>query len=69
MISIHPKRLGRFLTLSFLSLMAVALGACREQEKNRPLMHEKGSYQGQIDQPLNDETLRALQQRGSHQGH
>jgi hypothetical protein len=51
-----------------LSVLALsALSGCREDEQNRPLIVEKGVYQGPQDEALTEEDRRALQQRGDSQ--
>jgi hypothetical protein len=40
---------------------------CREEEQNRPLTYDKGSYQGQPDQTLTDEQVETLRQRSAGQ--
>jgi hypothetical protein len=51
-----------------LSVLALSvLSGCREDEQNRPLIVEKGVYQGPQDEALNEEDRRALQQRGDRQ--
>jgi len=47
--------------------LALGLGACRENEQNRPLHLEKGTYSGQPDTELTEDQRRALQQRGQLQ--
>lgn len=55
--------------LSVLAMVALALLAqgCREDEQNRPLVHQKGSYQGPADEKLDQEQIEALRQRASQQ--
>ena len=50
-----------------LLLMALAISGCREEEKNRPLQFEKGTYLGQQDQNLTAEQLGDLRQRANAQ--
>jgi hypothetical protein len=47
--------------------LALALQSCREDEQGRPLIHEKGSYQGQPDQTLTNEQVETLRQRSTGQ--
>jgi hypothetical protein len=57
-------------TLAVVAFSVVALSAlagCREDEQNRPLIVEKGVYQGAPDQELSEAERRALQQRGDRQ--
>ena len=46
-----------------------ALAGCRDHEQGRPLMHAKGTYQGQPDPGLSEEARNALRQRGQHQSY
>lgn len=57
----------RLLTVAVLSVAAAALGACDENEQDRVLYHKKGVYQGQQDQPLNEETVDELRSRATRQ--
>ncbi len=57
----------RTLMLGLAAAMAGGLGACREEELDRPLSYEKGKYIGKKGTRLNDEQLRALQQRHRNQ--
>jgi hypothetical protein len=54
---------------TWLAIVGVALMAqgCREDEQNRPLLYDKGSYQGQPDQTLNSEQVDTLRQRAARQ--
>ncbi len=45
----------------------LVLGACREQEQDRVLLYEKGTYLGQPDTALSEETRMALRQRSQFQ--
>ena len=47
--------------------IALAVQGCREDEQNRPLLYDKGSYRGQPDAPLSDEQVDALRQRSTNQ--
>jgi hypothetical protein len=51
------------------AILGVALVAqgCREDEQNRPLMYDKGVYQGQQDEALADEEVDRLRQRSTRQ--
>ncbi len=53
----------RILILLTAVAMAAALGACREEERNRPLAYEKGKYSGMKNAPLSEDRLRMLRQR------
>jgi hypothetical protein len=56
--------IGIWLVLAGIALVAQG---CREEEQNRPLTYDKGSYQGQPDQALTDEQVEALRQRSAGQ--
>jgi hypothetical protein len=47
--------------------LAVLVQGCREDEQDRPLMYDKGSYQGQPDQGLGEEQVERLRQRSAGQ--
>ena len=49
--------------------LAIALAAqgCREDEQNRPLTYDKGTYQGQPDEALSEEQVEVLRQRSAGQ--
>lgn len=53
----------------FLSLLALSFGliACAEEEQNRVLSYEKGTYLGQKDQKLTEAQLRQLVLRSKGQ--
>ena len=53
----------------FLSLLALSFGliACAEEEQNRVLSYEKGTYLGQEDQKLTEAQLRQLVLRSKGQ--
>ena len=60
----NTTRIGIWLAIVGITLVAQG---CREDEQGRPLMHDKGSYQGQPDEPLTDEQVDALRQRSAGQ--
>lgn len=49
-------------------LASAFLSACRANEQNRVLFHEKGVYLGAKDTPISKATLARLRQRVSLQG-
>lgn len=53
----------------WLAITGIALVAqgCREDEQNRPLTYDKGTYQGQPDEALSEEQVEALRQRSAGQ--
>jgi hypothetical protein len=56
----------RLAALAMVALTLLAQG-CREEEQDRPLVHQKGSYEGPADQKLDQEQIEALRQRASQQ--
>jgi len=48
---------------------ALLVQGCREDEQERSLMYDKGSYQGQPDQGLSEEQVERLRQRSAGQGY
>jgi hypothetical protein len=56
--------IGIWLAIAGIALMAQG---CREDEQNRPLRYDKGSYQGQPDQTLSAEQVETLRQRSARQ--
>jgi hypothetical protein len=55
--------------LRLLALLGVALAvqSCREDEQDRVLVYEPGTYLGQPDEPLDQEQVDALRQRATRQ--
>ena len=49
------------------AVLALTLGACREEEQGRSLHYQKGIYQGAPDKALDQGTVSQLQQRVSGQ--
>jgi hypothetical protein len=47
--------------------LVVVLGGCDEQEQNRPLRYEKGTYGGPRDPALDEAKLQDLRQRARQQ--
>ena len=43
------------------------LQACREDEQDRPLVYDKGTYLGQVDEKLDQDQVDALRQRAAEQ--
>ena len=56
--------IGICLALAGIVLMAQG---CREEEQNRPLTYDKGTYQGQPDPALTEQQVEALRQRTTGQ--
>lgn len=55
------------LTMVLLTVAAVSLGACREDEQDRVLLFKKGVYLGQADTDISADARRALNERIRHQ--
>lgn len=51
---------GKIFGLITLTAVALALASCAEDEQNRVLSYEKGTYLGNADQSLTPEQLRQL---------
>ena len=53
----------------WLAIVGIALvtQGCREEEQNRLLFYDKGTYQGQPDPALTDQQVDALRQRAAGQ--
>lgn len=47
--------------------LVLALQACREDEQDRPLVPDKGTYHGPVDQKLDQDQIDALRQRADEQ--
>ena len=56
-----------FLKVFVLATFVAALSSCAEEEQNRPLSYEKGTYLGPADQSLSDEQVRKLMTRADIQ--
>jgi len=56
-----------FLKVFALVTFVAALSSCAEEEQNRLLSYEKGTYLGPADQSLSDEQVRKLMTRADIQ--
>ena len=56
-----------FLKVFVLATFVAALSSCAEEEQNRLLSYEKGTYLGPADQSLSDEQVRKLMTRADIQ--
>ena len=56
-----------FLKVFALVIFVTALSSCAEEEQNRLLSYEKGTYLGPADQSLTDEQVRELMARADIQ--
>ena len=59
--------LRKMTALAVSALLLAGLGACREEDRNRPLASEKGVYSGPTGTNLSDDQVRMLQQRSRFQ--
>jgi hypothetical protein len=48
-------------------LAVLAVQGCRKDEQNRPLLPNKGSYQGQTEPPLSEQQVEQLRSRAEDQ--
>jgi hypothetical protein len=48
-------------------VIALAVQGCRKDEQNRPLLPQKGSYQGRTEPPLSDQQVEQLRSRAENQ--
>ena len=57
----------KILALLALTTFVAGLSACAEEEQNRVLSYQKGTYLGKTDQQLSEEQLRTLISRSNAQ--
>ena len=57
----------KFLVLFALTAVVAGFSACAEEEQNRVLSYQKGTYLGKTDQQLSEKQLRALINRSNAQ--
>jgi hypothetical protein len=57
-----PKQARTWLALAGL-VSGLAAAGCREEEQGRTVFFEPGQYRGAADEPLDAETLQALEKR------
>ncbi len=60
-------RTGRWLWLLGALGFALILQGCRQEEQNRPLSYNKGTYQGPADQALDAQQVDRLRSRAEYQ--
>jgi hypothetical protein len=65
--AVRARRLRRVLPALALAVLAFAVQACREDEQDRPFVYDKGTYQGQADEKLEQDQIDALRQRAAGQ--
>jgi hypothetical protein len=56
------------IVIAFCSILAISIGACRKEERNRITLYEKGVYLGEQDQKLSETQVRDLDERVIQQG-
>ena len=57
----------KYFCLCAVVLLSAALTGCTEEEQNRVLSYEKGTYLGKVDQKLSEDQLRELAVRSNGQ--
>ena len=57
----------KYFCLCAVVLLSAGLTACAEEEQNRVLSYEKGTYLGKVDQKLSEDQLRKLVVRSNGQ--
>ena len=64
----RQKSFAHYETTAVLGLgLLVAMAGCKESERDRVLMYNKGTYLGSADQQLDDGAVRKLQDRTRYQ--
>jgi hypothetical protein len=63
----HRVAVRRIMAILALASLAVVVQACREDEQDRPFVYDKGTYQGQADEKLEQDQIDALRQRAAGQ--
>jgi hypothetical protein len=65
----HARRAATRQVAALLALAGLALTVqgCREEEQDRPLVYDKGTYLGQHDQQLDQDQVEALRRRATEQ--
>jgi hypothetical protein len=62
-MAIQLERMRRLSFVAVAGLLVVALSSCREEEQDRILRFEKGTYLGAADAKLSPDQVEALTQR------
>ena len=57
----------KYFCLCAVVLLSAGLAGCAEEEQNRVLRYEKGTYLGKVDQNLSEDQLRKLVVRSNGQ--
>ena len=64
----RQKSFANYATTAVLGLgLCLAMAGCKESERDRVLMYNKGNYLGPTDQKLDDDAVRNLQNRTRYQ--
>jgi hypothetical protein len=63
----HHHVAARVMVIVALASLVTVVQACREDEQDRPLVYDKGTYQGQADEKLEQDQIDALRQRAAGQ--
>ncbi len=61
------KIISKYFKISIILLASFTLNACKKEEQGRPLSYNKGVYQGNADNILNDDEVYQLKKRVSGQ--
>ena len=61
------KIISKYFIISIVLLASFTLNACKKEEQGRPLSYNKGVYQGNPDNALNDNEVYQLKKRVSGQ--
>lgn len=61
----RPVAARRGMAILALAGLAIMVQACREDEQDRPFVYDKGTYQGQADEKLEQDQIDALRQRAT----
>ena len=57
----------RALLVATIAGLAMGISGCREDEQGRPMVKQKGLYEGQADETLSNDTREALRSRTAGQ--
>lgn len=61
-----PRAGRRVLAILALAAVAIVVQSCGD-DRNRPLVYDKGTYQGPVDEQLDQDQLDALRRRAARQ--
>ena len=63
------KTIQLVFTAMLVTAFGLGLSGCREEEQNRVLNYDKGTYLGPQDQKLSDQKVNELVRRSAHQSY